>query len=128
MESSESVSAAALIAPEGKPSCQLCCLGAIGCACFLPSLSAHQASLEPDGSHWLLQYQIQNIDFGERLASCTDIAIPLAVGSFEDALELAEVILRGHTAPRLPETELLINSRPDPEPEGFRLLRNRKAA
>jgi hypothetical protein len=87
--------------PKVNPACSCRQLGAIRCG-VLPSelLSTHRATLErDDGARWLLRYQIKNFDFGERLASCTDIAIPIAASRFADALDLAEVILRGHVAP-----------------------------
>ena len=94
---------------KGKPVCQLGYLGAIRCG-VLPSelLSAHRATLESDESTWILRYQIAFREYGGLLEGLADVTIPIAAESYDDALKLAEVILREHTAPE---------STPAPPPE-----------
>lgn len=61
------------------------------------------ATLEADGQSWLLRYQVQCFDYGERLPRLVDVTVPLVAMSHEDALNLAGVILRGHKSPEAPE-------------------------
>ena len=61
------------------------------------------ATLEADGQSWLLRYQVQCFDYGERLPRLVNVTVPLVALSHEDALNLAGVILRGHKSPEAPE-------------------------
>ena len=60
----------------------------------------------PDGSGWALRYQVASYEYGSRLEESVDFEIPIVAASYDDALALVEVILRGHTAPRVPEFEV----------------------
>jgi hypothetical protein len=66
-------------------------------------------TLTPNGASWLLRYQISSFDYGERLASRIDVTVPIAPRSYDDALELALVILRDYKPPV--EAELFVISK-----------------
>jgi hypothetical protein len=59
-----------------------------------------------DGSGWALRYLIACYDeYGARFDQSVEITIPIASRNYDIALMIAEVILREHVAPRLPEPE-----------------------
>ena len=63
-------------------------------------LGAHGATLEPQGvGSWQLSYQVGRVDYGERLPSSVDVALPIAAATREEALLLARVILWRHKTP-----------------------------
>ena len=76
-------------------------------------LAAHRATLEPDGSKWLLTYPIASYEYGERTSARVEVRLPIVARSYNDALALVEVILRGHVAPRAPELEVPLGTPPD---------------
>ena len=60
-------------------------------------LGAHGATLEPQGvGRWQLSYQVGGFDYGERLPSSVDVALPIAAATRDEALLLARVILWRH--------------------------------
>ena len=53
-------------------------------------LGAHGATLEPQGvGRWQLSYQVGGFDYGERLPSSVDVALPIAAATRDEALLLA---------------------------------------
>ena len=56
----------------------------------------------PDSSKWLLTYPIAAYEYGSRLEESVDVALPIAVRSYDDALKIVEMILRDYVAPALP--------------------------
>ena len=65
-------------------------------------LDEHRATLSPAGSGWALRYQVASYEYGSRLEESIDCEIPIAARNYEDALLIAEVILREHAAPATP--------------------------
>ena len=90
-------------------------------------LAAHRATLEPDGSKWLLTYPIAGYEYGERTPSRVEVRFPIVARSYNDALPLVEVILRGHVAPRAPEPEVPRGT-PPALPTGCHVFLDRRAA
>jgi hypothetical protein len=63
-------------------------------------LRTHGATLEPQGvGRWQLSYQVESFDYGERLSSSVDVALPIAGATRDNALLLCAVVFRGHKAP-----------------------------
>ena len=70
-------------------------------------LDEHRATLVPDDFKWLLTYPIAGHEYGERTPERVEVTLPIVVRSYNDALIIAEVILREHVAPRAPEPEAI---------------------
>jgi hypothetical protein len=89
-------------------------------------LDEHRATLSPAGSGWALRYQVASYEYGSRLEESIDCEIPIVAASYDDALALVEVILRGHVAPRVPGPEVPPPT-PPALPTGRHVLLGRKA-
>ena len=75
-------------------------------------LDEHRATLSPAGPGWALRYQVASHEYGSQLEESIDCEIPIAAGNYDVALVIAEVILRGHVAPRAPEPEVPLGTPP----------------
>jgi hypothetical protein len=65
-------------------------------------LDEHRATLVPDDFKWLLTYPIAGHEYGERTPERVEVTLPIVARSYNDALIIAEVILREHLAPATP--------------------------
>ena len=91
-------------------------------------LERHNATLTGQGgTRFELGYQISAPSFGERVIDCVDVALPVVAKSEEEALRLAEVILREHKPPQLPEAQLEASELPTPLTDVRQLFMGRAA-
>jgi hypothetical protein len=62
-------------------------------------LEAHRATLTQNGHGWWLVYPVAALSVDDRGQETIDIRLPIAATSYDDALELVELILRAHKPP-----------------------------
>jgi hypothetical protein len=74
-----------------------------GAQCPSSFLQAHRASLTPNGHGWWLVYQIRAQSVLDRDQESIDVRSPIAASDYDDALEIAKLILQ---AQKPPDTEL----------------------
>ena len=89
-------------------------------------LDEHRATLSTAGSGWALRHQVASYEYGSRLEESIDCEIQSWPASYDDALALVEVILRGHAAQRVPGPEVNPWTPPDSLLVGTRFLVGRR--
>jgi hypothetical protein len=62
-------------------------------------LQAHRATLTPEGQGWWLLYPVAALTVVDRDQESIDVRIPIAAGSYHDALEIVRLVLRLHKPP-----------------------------
>ena len=62
-------------------------------------LAAHRATLTPNGQGWWLLYPVAALSVDDRGQESIDLRLAIAATSYDDALELVELILRAHKPP-----------------------------
>jgi hypothetical protein len=63
------------------------------------SSQAHRATLTQNGHEWWLVYPVTALTVVDRDQESIDVRIPIAAGSYEDALEIVRLVLRTHKPP-----------------------------
>jgi hypothetical protein len=77
-------------------------------------LLAHRATLEPQGDGWELRYMLSG-HYDERRFAFVEATLQIR-GTHDDALQIAELVLRDHRPPELPAVEPA--AEPPPPPSG----------
>ena len=65
-------------------------------------LTEHRANPRAGQLQVVADISVAAYEYGSRLEESVDVALPIAVRSYDDALKIVEMILRDYVAPALP--------------------------